>query len=83
LLGKSDIAPERSTERRRQFADTFVYTPPDVFRDHALEIGAELFVEAFNLANHRNCTGYDGVVRNATFGRPTNAAGPRVRAKSR
>jgi hypothetical protein len=37
----------------------------------------ELIAEAFNVTNHRNWTGYDGVVQNATFGRPTGAASPR------
>ena len=37
----------------------------------------ELIAESFNLANRRNWTGYDGVARNPTFGRPTDAASPR------
>jgi len=37
----------------------------------------ELIAESFNVANRRNWTGYDGVVQNPTFGRPTDAASPR------
>ncbi len=38
----------------------------------------EVLVEAFNLANHRNWTAFDGSQRNtATFGRPTDAGLPR------
>ena len=37
----------------------------------------ELIAEAFNLFNHSNWIAFDGVVRSSTFGRPTDAAGPR------
>ncbi len=37
----------------------------------------ELLVEAFNLANHRNWTSFDGVLTSATFGRPLAAEVPR------
>src|SRR6185503_20152168 len=36
----------------------------------------ELLAEAFNLTNRHNWTAYDGVVGNATFGQPTDAANP-------
>ena len=45
------------------------------FRVGGLHI--ELLAEVFNVANHRNWTGYDGIISNPTFGRPTGAAGPR------
>jgi Carboxypeptidase regulatory-like domain/TonB dependent receptor-like, beta-barrel len=37
----------------------------------------ELIAESFNIANRRNWTGYDGILRNATFGKPTDAASAR------
>jgi hypothetical protein len=37
----------------------------------------ELLAEAFNVTNQRNWTAFDGVVTNATFGRPTSAGDPR------
>jgi hypothetical protein len=37
----------------------------------------ELIAEVFNLFNHSNWTAFDGVVRNTTFGRPTDASAPR------
>jgi hypothetical protein len=45
------------------------------FRFRARQV--EFIAEAFNMANRRNWTGYDGVQGNATFGRPTDAANPR------
>lgn len=37
----------------------------------------ELLVDVFNVANHRNWTGYDGVLTNPTFRSPTGATSPR------
>ena len=37
----------------------------------------ELLAEAFNVTNQRNWSAFDGVVANATFGRPTSSADPR------
>ena len=37
----------------------------------------EFITEVFNVANRRNWIAYDGVMRNETFGKPTDAAGPR------
>ena len=37
----------------------------------------ELIAEAFNLINHTNWIAFDGVVRNVTFARPTDASAPR------
>jgi len=36
-----------------------------------------LLVEAFNVTNHDNWTGYTFVINRPTFGRPTNAGPPR------
>jgi hypothetical protein len=52
----------------------------DVRLSRAFRFGArqvELLAEAFNIVNRRNWTGFDGVLGNATFGRPTDAASPR------
>jgi hypothetical protein len=52
----------------------------DVRLSRAFRFGArqvELIAEAFNIVNRRNWTGFDGVLGNATFGRPTDAASPR------
>jgi hypothetical protein len=37
----------------------------------------ELLAEVFNVTNERNWTAFDGVVTNATFGRPTSSGAPR------
>jgi hypothetical protein len=37
----------------------------------------ELLAEVFNVTNARNWTAFDGVVSNATFGRPTASGDPR------
>ena len=37
----------------------------------------ELLAEAFNVTNQRNWTAFDGVITNATFGKPTSSGDPR------
>jgi hypothetical protein len=64
----------RNSERGSPYFDL------DIRFSKAIALGKsrlELLVEAFNVTNHDNWTGYTFVINRPTFGRPTNAGPPR------